>query len=111
MFETFGNKKGIMDLVTKNWDKNPQVQRDEIPSTFRPTGERIKEITGDGAKLLENASEQDLSDFYTHQVQRDESLDEQVNRLVNESYENMSVEHYQPPIDDDAEEYIPKSEG
>ena len=57
MFETFGNKKGIMDLVTNNWDKNPQVQRDE-------------------------------------------SLDEKVNRLVNESYENMPIEHYQPPIDD-----------
>ena len=67
MFETFGNKKGIMDLVTKKWDKNPHVQRDE-------------------------------------------SLDEKVNRLVNESYENMVVEHYQSPADDGEPDYIPLNE-
>lgn len=84
MIETYKNKSGILELITRNWPKE-QRERAEIStseSRFRPTKQRLTEIADHGVELLNNASDQDLNDFY----------------------------NYRPVIDDDAEIYVPKSE-
>lgn len=57
MFETYGNKKGIIDLVTKKWDKNPQVQRDEMPAFEEMPIEHYRPQVDDDAEVYTPKSE------------------------------------------------------
>ena len=36
MFETFGNKKGIMDLVTNNWPEDQKKRARKETEQYRP---------------------------------------------------------------------------